>query len=122
MIAPVSLERVNKRKVRSAVSEPTPNRRPPMFTSDSNNSEWCQSKTFILSNIVSTYDTGLHADWAASGDLLANLDAQIRSSFSRFIFWNQIPLCYSAYSWRNNTSWRSTRRGCRGDLKGVSHS
>jgi hypothetical protein len=80
----VSLERVNKRKVRSAVSEPTPNRRPPMFTSLSNNSEWCQSKTFILSNGVSTYDTGMYAVGRYGSVELAKSDANIASEYRAF--------------------------------------
>src|SRR5271155_3691615 len=76
-IAPVSLERVNKRKLRSGNPHPTPNRRPPMLTSDSNKSEWCQSKTFILSNSVSTYDTSVCAESPDNGIRLGNYTVEI---------------------------------------------
>src|ERR1700683_2208524 len=85
-IAPVSLERVNKCKVRSGNPHPTPNGRPPMFTSDSNKSEWCQSKTFILSNGVSTYDTDVCAvsrhDSVRLGNCLADIASERRAFHS----------------------------------------
>src|SRR5271156_1602688 len=71
-VAPTSLERVKKRKVRLANPPSHPNRRPPMSTVLSNIPEWCQSKTFILANAVSTYDTSVCANLPRGGFALGN--------------------------------------------------
>jgi len=55
-----------------------------MSTVLSNIPEWCQSKTFILANAVSTYDTSVCANLPRGGFALGNYGSKIAFQLRMF--------------------------------------